>query len=648
MRIKNCIFFCFLLCYTHIEAQQEKDSLLSIVDKQTDTVKVKTLLELSKILLHSSGDSSFLFSKKALNLSRKLNFEHGILYANNTIGNYYDNIGSYDLSFRHYKEALQIVLKNDDLKGRAIVYSNIGNVFVHKTQIDSAIQMYFIALKAEEKLGDKNGISQAYNNIGVAYYYQQNIPKTLFYLEKANALQEEVGNPDMIKKGYMNISALHLHQKDYNKALSFYFKALDLSRELDDRNDESMALSNIAITYFYKKQFDSSKFFQEKAIILKQSISDWKGLVNSYFNYGELYREKDDLTKAKEYYNKAIQISIEKEGMKYERAELYKALSNSYSSQQKFKEANEYLHLYMLLKDSLHNSEQTEIIANAELKYETEKKDKEIAEKTTSLVTKDLELERGKKRWYVALISFLLMCTLFVVLFFIFRQRQKYRTSKLLIEEKEKGLSAVIHSQEEERKRIAKELHDGVAQQLAGVKMRFDYLQNQLDDNDPMKEELKLSIESLEKANSDVRSISHQMMPLALEESGLIIASEEMFSISLNFSSISYEYQLLGITKTDRFDPQIEVTIYRVAQELTHNIIKHSRAKNVIAQLRKTKSHIIFHLEDDGVGMTKGVYKNGIGMHNIRSRTENIKGDIHFESEKTGTIVDLRIPLYRV
>ena len=118
------------------------------------------------------------------------------------------------------------------------------------------------------------------------------------------------------------------------------------------------------------------------------------------------------------------------------------------------------------------------------------------------------------------------------------------------------------------------------------------------------------------------------MMPLALEESGLIIALEEMFSNSLHFSSISYEYQLLGITKTDRFDPQIEVTIYRVAQELTHNIIKHSRAKNVIAQLRKTKSHIIFHLEDDGVG---GSISRGYGQVKV-----SLKPPIYKRIDKKG------------
>jgi signal transduction histidine kinase len=175
--------------------------------------------------------------------------------------------------------------------------------------------------------------------------------------------------------------------------------------------------------------------------------------------------------------------------------------------------------------------------------------------------------------------------------------------------------------------------------------MRFDHLQNQLPESSSIKEELNKSIVHLENANKDIRSISHQMMPVALEESGLIVALEEMFANSLHFSKISYEYQLLGVNKSERFDPKIEVTIYRVAQELTNNIIKHSNANNVVAQLRKTKSHVIFHVEDDGIGMDHHEMKDGIGMHNIRSRTENVNGDIHFESEGKGTMVDLRIPL---
>lgn len=645
MRIRNFLLIFYILCLANAEAQLNKDSLLSVVRTQKDTVKVNTLLELSKLLLHSNGDSSVIFSREALAISKKLNYEHGLLYAHNSIGNYFDNIGSYKLSLNHYRQSLNIALKNNDFQGKAIVYNNIGNVYVHKTEIDSAIQMYFIALSAEEQRGDLNGISQAYNNIGVAYYYQQNIPKTLFYLEKSSALQEEVGNADMIKKGYMNISALHLYQKDFNKALFFYFKALKLSRKLKDRFDESMAMSNIAMTYFQKKQFDSAYYFQTAAITLKKEIKDWKGLVNSYFNFGELHRESGEINKAEEYYNKAIQISIEKEGMKYERAELYKALSEIYSSEKNYQIANQYLERYISLKDSLHNSEQTEIIANAELKFETAKKDKEIAEKTSKVILKDLEIETGRRRWYIGLISGLVLFSIVIVLFFALRQRQKTKSTKMLIEEKEKGLSAVIHSQEEERRRIAKELHDGVAQQLAGVKMRFDHLQTQLPESSNIKDELNKSIEYLDIANKDVRSISHQMMPVALEESGLITALEEMFANSLHFSKISYEYQLLGVHKSERFDPKIEVTIYRIAQELTNNIIKHSNAHNVVAQLRKTRSHIIFHIEDDGIGMDQRLVKDGIGMHNMRSRTENIAGDIHFESVGKGTMVDLRIPL---
>ena len=221
-------------------------------------------------------------------------------------------------------------------------------------------------------------------------------------------------------------------------------------------------------------------------------------------------------------------------------------------------------------------------------------------------------------------------------------QKLEKEKNDAIVIEKEKGLKALIDAQEEERNKIARELHDGVVQQMGSIilKSRKLFSKKKLT-NEKESQEL---LQSLENSNKDLRNISHQMMPRALKELGIIPALNDLLEGSLALLDIKYNIEHFNIEK--RLPQKIEVTIYRITQELINNIIKHSKANEVSVQLFNTHDSIVLIVEDNGVGFSSQKSKKGIGLLNITSRLDMVNGNVNFEpSPKSGTLVTIKIPL---
>lgn len=211
-----------------------------------------------------------------------------------------------------------------------------------------------------------------------------------------------------------------------------------------------------------------------------------------------------------------------------------------------------------------------------------------------------------------------------------------------LFEEKSKGFEAVINATEEERSRISKDLHDGIGQQLSALKMSLNNVSQQITD-ERQRKNVQVISEQFSTSVDEVRQISHQMMPRKLMENGLVEAIEDLLASSFQFSNISYQFEHHKVS--NRFNQRIEISLYRVLQELINNIIKHADATEVAVQLIRTKNTLLLFVEDNGKGMGESSSK-GHGLLNIRSRIDMVKGSLNFEpSPNSGTSVSIKIPI---
>ena len=325
-------------------------------------------------------------------------------------------------------------------------------------------------------------------------------------------------------------------------------------------------------------------------------------------------------------------------------SEAYFRLHELFEQKEEFDSSLYYFKKFEALEDSLYSLEKTRQIVNMKTKYETEKKEQQILLQEISLQEKESKLESRRRTIFALVLLSILIIALSVAAYNRIKAKKNAEMQERIIEEQERGLKAIFNAQEEERKRISKELHDGVGQQLSGLKMAFQKLGSNIKDQLPEKvSEMEKLSEIISESADEVRSISHQMMPRALVELGLIEALEDMLSKSLGIGQIEYVFEHHGIN--ERLDSSKEVSLYRISQELVNNIIKHSGATMVNIQLFKNGDKVILIVEDNGKGIHETSPK-GHGLMNIKNRLNTINGEVNFEpSPNSGTLATIRIPV---
>jgi signal transduction histidine kinase len=239
---------------------------------------------------------------------------------------------------------------------------------------------------------------------------------------------------------------------------------------------------------------------------------------------------------------------------------------------------------------------------------------------------------------------------LMILLGFSYYRRNKLQQEKKLqvevIKQQDLATKAVIAAEENERKRIAADLHDGVGQMMSAAKMNLSAFESDISFKDQVQ---KLSFEKIiglvDESCKEIRSVSHQMMPNALLKSGLASAIKE-FIDKIDNRVIKINLYTEGLN--ERLDSNIETVLYRVIQECVNNVIKHSGANSLDISLIKDADGIAATIEDNGKGFDVNDKEkfSGIGLKNITSRIEFLKGTVDFDSSAgKGTLVAIHVPL---
>ncbi|MCS0396226.1 cache domain-containing protein [Vibrio diabolicus] len=200
----------------------------------------------------------------------------------------------------------------------------------------------------------------------------------------------------------------------------------------------------------------------------------------------------------------------------------------------------------------------------------------------------------------------------------------------------DKNLKELAHKtvmfQEDEKKHLARELHDGINQLLVSSKCHLDLMSHRLED-EKLKSHLDKSQRSLVTAINEVRHISHQLRPSALDDIGLEAALTTLLQDFHSHSGIDIESNF--DTQQYKLTSEVATTLYRVAQESLNNIEKHARAKKVTVTLQKMGNMLQLLIRDDGVGfvVNQAVHQQGIGLRNMQERVEFIGGEFELMSE---------------
>ncbi|AXT57126.1 two-component sensor histidine kinase [Aquimarina sp. MMG015] len=238
------------------------------------------------------------------------------------------------------------------------------------------------------------------------------------------------------------------------------------------------------------------------------------------------------------------------------------------------------------------------------------------------------------------------LLSLSVIVFFIIYQRrlleQQKRHQKAESDYQKELLKTAIQSQEVERSRIAKELHDDVGAMLTTTKLYIGQITHELNP-----EELTTIADKISGFFDDmiqsVRSISKDLRPVVLEKLGFMEAIDSLVQTIRDTGKINISFinnTTYSVSKTK------ELNLYRIIQELITNTLKHAEATEIKIEMKNEKETLIIVYEDDGKGLNQKQlqYRKGLGLKNIESRLSILSGTISFLEEKSGMKVLLKIP----
>ncbi|WP_159948790.1 tetratricopeptide repeat-containing sensor histidine kinase [Polaribacter septentrionalilitoris] len=569
-----------------------------------------------------------------MKLSKEVNNDSLIIYSFNLKGDILLEKFKYNASLESFNTAIK--LNEDYTKLKAYSFNGLGNNYSKFESFEEATKSFLKALELFEKVKDTFMI------IGTNIHLANDFRKLRDYENSENyylkALKINNNKNEFLDNFvYNNLSDLYndmnkpeLSIQNAKKALA-YFKKMNFERYL------AYPYYNMAVSYNKINNDNLAENYFLKAIKIHIKFDNQSELANSFNGLSTLYLENKDYDKAIESSLKSLEYSKKNNLLEFQISS-YKLLTQAYINKNNFKLASNSFKKYDSVKNDFYEEKKLKITKQLSEKYQSEKKEKELLKARTEKAETELALTKSKG-WIFILMASLLIA---VFLFFGISQRIKRKNQEAIVKEKERGFKAIIDAQEEERSKIARELHDGVVQQIGSVilKARNLFTKKELTQDNESKEVLQ----RLENSNQDLRNISHQMMPRALKELGVISALNDLLEGSLSYANIKYSLEHFNIE--ERLPEKIEVTIYRIVQELINNIIKHSKATEVSVQLFNANNTVILIVEDNGVGFAKEKNKKGIGLLNISSRLDIVNGNVNFEpSPKSGTLVTIKIPL---
>jgi signal transduction histidine kinase len=595
------------------------------------------------------------------------------------IANRYFNMNDWKGYFETSKLILERSKKSKDTVNTAKSYTYLGDYYLAESVSDSAFYCYYKAEKLYIKLNDNYNIAKTRISKANLRYNENDFFDSEITVFKALRIIKQIKANDLLYDSYNLLGILYNEREEYSKALEFHNKAL---ASLDDKSiplefqSKATSLNNMGFVYLNLKNYSQAKkYFEEglkqenlfaekpslyamlldnlayakfmvrdmkdlpnlfyKALKIRDSLNLTSGVIINKTHLSEYYAFHNDTLKAIQYAKQALALSRSTNRLR-SILETLKQMGAVDS-----KNASKYSKEYILINDRLQKAERKMGEKFSRIEYETD----EIKVENTNL-------EGQNKKLLLIFGSFIILVTLLYTI-----NNQKVRQRELLFKQQQQQANAEIYNllinqqntieanSIKEKKRVARELHDGVLGRLFGVRINLDGL-NKIQDESGTQMRLNY-LNELKNIEQDIREISHN---LNREKSELINNFVAIVTNLFEEQKKTYPTKFLAYIdsaiKWGTIDNTIKINIYRILQESLQNCNKYANASKIKVEFKKQNDNIVLKISDDGVGFNINRAKKGIGLQNIKTRTIECEGTLEIKSKKDeGTSIRLVIPI---
>ncbi|MDT0558954.1 sensor histidine kinase [Ichthyenterobacterium sp. W332] len=581
-------------------------------------------------------------NKYNIRLATKLNDSSSLKIVYTNLGGFHNENERIDSAYYYFSKALKLHRQTQDIEGEARILTSIADI--QETEKDyigaeeNAVKAIRLFNKLEYNDDTKEWLWRLNNLIAIVSLKLKDFDKALEYHKKAQDIAQ-----DMEEGYYNNLYSIN------NMAIAYRFKGeIEKSIELYEQviNEDSLdyydssfyviTLGNLAYTKSFKPDRDIKEI---KSIFrlgdrMSDTINDPLAKLGIAIDLSKFYLDIEDRDSALYFAERSYKISdeISNNELKLQSLDLLAELNEGEKGKRYFRE-------HIRLSDSLLNVERNRRNKFARIRLETD----------------ELEAENEKfsqqKLWLGALSGLLLLAL--TLGYIVITQRAKNKELKFVQDQQkanEEIYNLMLSQQDKvdearanEKKRISQDLHDGVLGRLFGTRLSLDSLSFS-EGKEAVKSRMQY-IGELKIIEEDIRKISHDLNTDFVAGSGFTDILSELIEKQTKAYQLTYDFDYSDEVNWEFVDNKTKINIYRVIQESMQNIYKHAQANHIKIGIGLKNNVICIRVTDDGVGFDTNKSKKGIGLKNINSRINELRGQVDFSSQiGKGTTVDINIP----
>ena len=497
-------------------------------------------------------------------------------------------LGEYDKTLPLYQTAVDL-FDSAEMPERGVLTLNLIGTLQKKQGLFDVAQTYYEqGLELAKKNNDNEGIGNSLNNIGLVYLQQDQIHEAKKYFLESTTYKIKAQDTLGLSYNYDNLGQVYGQIDQLDSAIYYFELAADYKNKVGERVGGAIVQNNIGEALLLAGQAKRAEAYFQKALIIAKETSFADFEQHVLLQLSKVYEELGNVTQAFDLYKQHVSLS-----------------------------------------DSLFNIRKTKAIAELETKYETAKKEQQI-----TLQQAEIEEHRIQNQRNLAVILGLILVVLMLVIIVLLTRSRSRKKQAIILKEaeiklRETQIEAAISSQEKERTRFAKDLHDGFGQMISVLNLNL----KSLEDGDKDKHEVfESSSKVLDEMYQELKGICFNLMPQTLIKHGITAAINE-FVGRINYTGKYFiETDFFGLE--ERLTDVQEISLYRITQEWVNNILKYSDASKVTVQITRDEEEITLLVEDDGSGFDLNVLKSGKGngWKNMNSRANLINGDLEVET----------------
>jgi signal transduction histidine kinase len=608
-----------------------------------DSTRLKSLRNLAFVYLISEKYDSYRdYSHKALNLAIKLNDTTELAFSNHYLGYYHHYKLDLDSAYYYYYNAQKLFGDLNDAKNKASILQNMALIQRNEKDYVGSEKNAIEAIRLVESLPESTGkygtLWSLYNNLALVSEFLGRREEAVMYHNKTIEISKKTDNPRYDYLSSINNLAYTLEGLGQLKEAYDLYDEVASDKQLFEVDTDLyvIAIGNVARLKF---MIDETKDVEAKNILfntlkITDSLDDTINEMGIYGFLADIYNKTNKKDSAL-FFSKKLLEYAKLTNSNTERLQALKLLGQLEDDNKGI----EYLNEHIRLSDSLIKNERTARDKFARIEFET---DQIIAEK-----------EQISKERLIFLLSSIGILIGAILIYIIISQRAKnkqLRFNQMQQEANEEIYNLMIAQQDKieegravEKKRISKELHDGILGKLFGTRLNLDTL-NLLATPEAIKSRERY-ISGLKSIEEEIRKISHDLSNDFVSESNFVDIITALIETQTQAYKLKYTFENDPSINWEEFPNKTKIHIYRMLQETLQNIYKHANANEVKISFKLKNNVILMSIEDDGEGFNVNKARKGIGLKNIDSRVREIGGIAKVFSEiNKGTKFEISIP----